>query len=83
MDYKKYIDLGFERIDMNDSVEFKQTGYYGFSLEKKLGKRMMIGVSSGELTKPLLYIQKKGKDTYHILPISEECCIDLCANFKK
>ena len=44
---------------------------------------MMIGVSSGDLTKPHLYIQKKGKDSYHILPISEECCIDLCANFEK
>lgn len=83
MDYKKYIELGFIRTDMNDNVEFAQTGFYGFTLEKKLGKKMMIGVSSGELTKPLLYIQKKGKDTHHILPISEECCLDLCENFKK
>jgi hypothetical protein len=25
MDYKKYIELGFTRTDMNDQVEFNQT----------------------------------------------------------
>jgi hypothetical protein len=82
MYYKKYIDLGFKRIDMNDSVEFSQTGFYGFVLEKKLNKKIMLGVSSGELDRPLLYISKKGSDTYHIIPIKEDCLIDLCNIFK-
>lgn len=83
MDYKKYIDLGFTRTEMNDSVEFKQTGYGGFTLEKELGKNQMIGVSSGELNKPLLYIKRRKKNTYHIFPISEECVLDLIENFKE
>lgn len=83
MDYNKYIELGFKRLDMNDSVEFRQTGYYGFSLEKKIGNKQLIGVSSGCLDKPLLYIPKKGKETYHIIPITDECCLDLCNNYKK
>jgi hypothetical protein len=29
MYYQEYIDLEFERTDINDSVEFRQTGYYG------------------------------------------------------
>jgi len=82
MDYQKYIDLGFQRTEMNDSVEFRKTGYGGFCLEKQLGKNQMIGVSSMELNKPLLYIKRRKKDTYHIFQISEECVIDLIENFK-
>ena len=32
MNYQDYIDFGFQRIDLDDSVEFKQTGYGGFAL---------------------------------------------------
>lgn len=35
MIYKEYINLGFERNDMNDNIVFMKTGYYGYSLEKK------------------------------------------------
>lgn len=82
MNYAKYIELGFTRTEMNDSVEFKQTGYGGFTLEKELGKNQMIEVSSGDLSKPRLYIKRRKKDTYHIFIISEECVIDLIENFK-
>ena len=77
MEYQKYIDLGFERTDMSCQVEFKQTGYYGFSLEKKLNDKIMVCVTSGELDKPKLYIKKRNSETYHIIPISTEAVIDL------
>ena len=82
MDYQNYIDLGFERTEMNDSVEFKQTGYPGFSLQKKLNDKISISVSSGELNEPRLYIKKSQKETFHILKITPECCVDLCNSFE-
>lgn len=79
MHYSEYIKLGFRREDMNDSVEFEQTGYRGFYLEKTVSKKMYIGVSSGELDTPKLYIKKQGQDSScHIIPITSECVIDLC-----
>jgi hypothetical protein len=77
MEYQKYIDLGFERTEMNCSVEFNQTGYYGFALEKKINKRQAVCVVSGELDKPKLYIKKRNRESYHIIPISTEVVIDL------
>ena len=77
MEYQKYIDLGFERTDMSCNVEFKQTGYHGFALEKKVNKKQMVCVTSGELDKPKLYIKKRNSETYHIIPISVEAVIDL------
>jgi hypothetical protein len=58
-------------------VEFRQTGYYGFVLSKKINKRQSIEVTSGELDKPKLYIKKKDNDTYHIIPITPDAVIDL------
>jgi hypothetical protein len=72
MDYQNYIDLGFERTDLNDTVEFKETGYYGFCLEKRINDKMLVSVCSGELDKPKLYIQKAGQECYHIIPITPE-----------
>ena len=77
MEYQKYIDLGFERIEMSCSVEFKQTGYYGFSLEKKVNKRQIVCVTSGQLDKPKLYIQKRNSETHHIISITTEAVVDL------
>ena len=83
MNYQEYIKLGFKRTDLDDNVEFRQTGYYGFAIEKQLAKGIAICASSGELHKPKLYINKKGQITCHIIPITVECVIDLCANFSK
>ena len=80
MNYQQYIDLGFERIDMSCRVEFKETGYYGFSLEKKFNDKILVCANSGELDKPKLYIRKKDKETYHIFPIPCEAVIDLFSN---
>ena len=77
MNYQKYIDLGFERTDINDSVEFKQTGYYGFFLEKKINKKMSVSVYYGELDKPKLYIKKRNSETYNIIQITPDCVIDI------
>ena len=80
MEYHEYVRLGFKRHDLDCSVEFKRTGYYGFSLEKKINKRHLIVVTSGELDKPKLYIKKKDSDTYHIIPITPDAVIDLLGN---
>ncbi len=77
MDYKKYIDLGFERTDLSDPVLFDQTGYGGFALQKKVNEKQIVCVDSSELDKPKLYIKKRNSDTYHIIPISPEAVIDL------
>lgn len=77
MEYQKYIDLGFKRTEMSCGVEFKQTGYGGFALEKKISENQMVCVTSGELDKPKLYIKKRNGETYHIIPISTEAVIDL------
>lgn len=75
MDYQKYIELGFERTEMNDYALFKKTGYYGYCLEKKINDKMMVCVNDGELDKPNLYIKKTSGDTYHIMPIAPEVVI--------
>jgi len=78
--YKRYIDLGFKRTDLSDNVEFRQTGYYGFTLEKKVNKKLSIAVCSGELDLPKLYIKKRYSETYHIMKIDFETVEDLLYN---
>lgn len=80
MEYQKYIDLGFKRTELDCPVEFKQTGYYGFALEKKINDKIMVCVTSEKLDKPKLYIKKINTYSYHIIPISIETVIDLFSN---
>ena len=77
MNYEKYLNLGFKRIELDDTVEFKQTGYYGFVLTKKLSKNVCIEVCSGGLDEPKLYIKKNGLDTNHILNLTPEMVVNL------
>ena len=70
--YEDYIKLGFERTEMNCDVEFKETGYRGFALEKKIGNAMSICVTSENLNSPKLYVKKAFEETYHIIPIPTE-----------
>ena len=77
MKYQEYINLGFVRTDLNDNVEFKETGYHGFCLGIELSDKLSISVSSGELDRPKLYIKKSYGDTYHIIPITGEIVKDL------
>jgi hypothetical protein len=59
MEYQEYISLGFKRIETNDAVELKRTGYAGFILTKKLRNGVFIDVFSGDLLDPKLYLNKK------------------------
>jgi len=82
MKYIDYIRIGFERTEMNCEVEFKETGYRGFALEKKINDSMMVCVSSGELDSPKLYIKKDNSETYHIIPIPTAAAFDLVKQTK-
>ena len=75
--YQDYIDLGFERTNTEDDVEFRETGYHGFYLEKILNSKISIYVSSSELDTPKLYIKKSIGDTYHIIKITGDIVRDL------
>ena len=77
MNYQDYIDLGFQRIDLNDSVVFKQTGYRGFALTKKLNENIMVEVAYPNLNEPNLYIRKGESDAWHIFPIPIAAIKDL------
>ncbi len=76
MHYQKYIELGFERYELNDEVLLKQTGYTGFTLEKKISKKIKIFVSCGELDRPKIQY-KKGKDDFVIFEIKPITVIQL------
>ncbi|MFY8169958.1 MAG: hypothetical protein ACOVK2_02450 [Candidatus Fonsibacter sp.] len=78
MDYQEYIDLGFERIDVSDSEEFRISGYNGFVLTKKLRKGVNIEVCSDNLGQPRLYIEKKDHDIENfILRLSKDQVLEL------
>jgi len=77
MTYQDYIDLGFQRIDLDDSVVFKQTGYGGFALTKKLNENLAVQVAHPNLNEPNLYIRKGESDSWHIFPIPIAAIKDL------
>ena len=77
MNYKDYLKLGFKRTEMNDNVEFEETGYYGFCLGIEINDKISISVSSPDLDKPKLYIKKRTGPTYHIINITHEMVVDL------
>lgn len=79
MEYQEFIDLGFERGEMNDSVLFKQVGYGGFWLTKKLNKYATI-----EACFPLhkdcakLYVNKGKSEDNLISYLTDEQVKQLC-----
>ena len=78
MKYKEYIELEFERVDMYDSVEFENTGYYGFCLNKKINNILSISVNSCSLNSPKLYIKKYSNiEEYHIINLTDDMVRDL------
>lgn len=70
MTYSEYIRLGFKRIDFHDEVEFQETGYYGFALERRINKRMVVAVSGARLDEPKLYITRQD-DSDIIIPLTD------------
>ena len=71
MKYIDYINMGFERVETNDVVEFNETGYYGYYLKKKLTKKVTIEVWASSLDKPCLYIEERDGD-FITLPLTPE-----------
>jgi hypothetical protein len=80
MNYQDYINLGFERTDINDSVYFKQTGYKEYFLSKKINDIMCIEMYGCALDKPKLYVKKKNSDDCYIFTLTPESVNDF---FKK
>lgn len=84
MKYQDYINLGFSRIDTEDGVEFRKTGYGGFFLEYKLNEKVSISVNYGELDCPRLYIERQDSDANgFILNLSSEQVYELISKPKK
>lgn len=77
MKYQDYVNLGFKRTDMNDAVEYANTGFYGYCLERQVNEKILVSVSGGELDTPKLYIKKRNHDSYHIIKITSEIVRDL------
>lgn len=83
MTYQKYIDLGFKRIDITDNVRFKECGYYGFILTKKLNNNASIEVTDCDLKTPKLYIKKSFTENCHIVNLTQEMVVDLLTKEKR
>ena len=77
MEYQEYINLGFKRVETNDTVELKRTGYSGFILSKKLRSGVFIEACSGDLFNPKLYIKKKNSIECFILQLTREDILEL------
>ena len=77
MIYQDYIDLGFTRVDTNDSVEYNRTGYHGFILSKQINERVFIELCAGEFDRPKLYIKKSYDGGCHIFTLTGEAVRDM------
>ena len=71
MNYKEYIELGFTRHDLDDSVEMDNTGYGGYILIYQLNKKISIEVYYDELQTPRLCVDKKD-NKFAIIDLSIE-----------
>ncbi len=77
MEYQEYINLGFKRVETNDTVELKRTGYGGFILTKKLRSGVFIEANSESLDDPKLYVEKKNSIECFILQLTREDILEL------
>jgi len=77
MEYQEYINLGFKRVEANDTVELKRTGYSGFVLTKKLRDKVYIEVYAGSLCEPKLYVEKKNSIECFILQLTSDDILEL------
>ena len=78
MKYKKYIDLGFKRIDLNDDIVIKRTGYSGYYLTYQLNEKTSIEVYWDELDNPRLFIEKNNNEcSFHIIKITTKQVLNI------
>jgi hypothetical protein len=78
MKYKEYIDLGFDRTDVNDAVVFDVTGYSGFYLTRHINDRMYVYVTGEELDCPTLIINKGNTEgSCHRVKLNDEMVRDM------
>lgn len=59
MKYIDYINIGFERCESNDTVQYEETGYKGYYLVKKITPKVTVEVWDSNLDNPVLYIEQK------------------------
>lgn len=83
MRYQEYIDMGFERYDLNCSVEKATTGYGGYSLQYQLTNTAFIEVAFPELDKRKLHLTKSEELYNVIVDITEDLMLDLIAKAKE
>ena len=85
MRYQEYIDLGFERYDLNCSAEKAATGYGGYQLTYALTKTAAIVVVYPKLNKHKLYLSADENLECRnvIVDITEDLMLDLIAKAKE
>jgi len=79
MEYSKYIELGFERHNTKDPVEFQRYGYHGYFLTKEISDIISLVAYFNELDKPEMNIKKLNSDCIHRVNITPEIVVDLCS----
>lgn len=85
MRYQEYIDMGFERYNLNCSVEKAATGYGGYQLTYSLTNTACIVVVYPELDKQRLHLDT-GEELYSrnvIVDITQDIMLDLIAKAKE
>jgi hypothetical protein len=80
MDYKKYIELGFKRTDLDDLVD-SLTGYNSFLLRKEIREYLCIIVLSGTLNVAEL-VAYNGEPEEFALIINDNCVLEICNNIE-
>jgi hypothetical protein len=78
MRYKKYIDLGFKRHDLNDNFVMERKGYSGYYLTYQLNEKTSIEVYWDELDSPRLFTEKNDdSNSFHIIKITTEQVLNI------
>jgi hypothetical protein len=70
------MDLGFNRIELNDTVEKDLNGYTGFALEKQITENIKVYVHWLKLEKPLLVVMSNS-DYIHQLELHPDVVRDM------
>lgn len=79
MRYIDYINRGFERCDLNDTVQYEETGYKGYYLIKRVAEKVTIQVWDSGLDKPNIYIEIKDGESI-VLPLTGEMVMNWFEN---